>query len=113
MHNDVFTDSIESQTPANPKNGAAVTRTFVLANRLGLHARPSAAIVKTLKHYESQVHVSCNGEIANARSILGLLSLAAGYNAKLTFTAMGPDATHAMQSLQHLFTSNFEEAYPC
>lgn len=88
-----------------------ITRALVLRNRLGLHARPAALLVKTLQDFQASVHVLCDGETANARSILGLLSLAAGYGSKLTFTASGPDAGSALEAVQHLFDTNFQEAY--
>ena len=53
---------------------------------------------KRLQDFKAQMQVVCDGEMANARSILGLLSLAAGYGSKLTFTASGPDAASAMEA---------------
>jgi len=104
-------DCIKSGSIIDNQSKAQVTRTLVLQNRLGLHARPSALIVKTLQPLKCEMHVHCAGETANARSILGLLSLAAGYGAKLTFSASGPDAPLAMEKIQRLFERNFEEAY--
>ena len=92
-------------------NTPTITRTLVLENRLGLHARPSALLVKRMLDFKAQVQVACEGELANGRSILGLLSLAAGYGSKLTFTLSGPDAASAMEAIQNLFNTNFEEAY--
>lgn len=96
---------------SSQNSGQVLTRTLVLENRLGLHARPAALMVKRLQDFKAQMQVVCDGEMANARSILGLLSLAAGYGSKLTFTANGPDAASAMEAVQRLFDSNFEEAY--
>jgi phosphocarrier protein len=89
----------------------AITRALVLRNRLGLHARPAALIVKTLQDFQASVDVLGDGQTANARSILGLLSLAAGYGSQLTFTASGPDAVCALEAVQRLFDTNFREAY--
>jgi phosphotransferase system HPr (HPr) family protein len=91
--------------------GAALTRTFVMKSILGLHARPSSLIVKTLQTYECQVTVACGDATVEAGSIFGLLSLAAGYDSRMTFVAAGRDATKALDAIQHLFETNFEEAY--
>jgi phosphocarrier protein HPr len=100
-----------SSVKPSPANAPALTRTLVLENRLGLHARPAALLVKNMLDYKAQVQVTCEGELANGRSILGLLSLAAGYGSKLTFSVSGPDAASAMEAIQRLFDTNFEEAY--
>jgi phosphotransferase system HPr (HPr) family protein len=86
-------------------------RTFVMKNVLGLHARPSSLIVKTLQGFDCQVMVECGDAAADAQSIFGLLSLAAGYDSRLTFVAAGRDATKAIEAMQRLFESNFEDAY--
>ena len=101
-------------TPKNaPEIGLNVglQRTLTLHNRLGLHARPSALMVKTLRNFDCEVTAESGGEIANAKSILGLLSLAAGYGSILTFTATGDDAAKALEEVAKLFASRFEEAY--
>jgi phosphotransferase system HPr (HPr) family protein len=49
--------------------------------------------------------------MVEANSIFGLLSLAAGYDSRMTFKAAGRDATKALDAIQHLFETNFEEAY--
>lgn len=90
---------------------AALHRTFVMKSILGLHARPSSLIVKTLQTYECQVTVACGDATVEAGSIFGLLSLAAGYDSRMTFSAAGRDATKALDAIQHLFDTNFEEAY--
>lgn len=91
--------------------GAALRRTFVMKSILGLHARPSSLIVKTLQPYECQVTVACGDATVEANSIFGLLSLAAGYDSRMTFIAAGRDATQALDAIQRLFETNFEDAY--
>ncbi len=88
-----------------------VTNTFVYTNHRGLHARPAALLVKTLSGYKSSVTAQCNGEKANAKSILGLLCLAVGAKARVTFTAIGPDAYQAIAAVEGLFVHQFDEAY--
>jgi phosphotransferase system HPr (HPr) family protein len=98
-------------TSASSTTVVALRRTFVMKSILGLHARPSSLIVKTLQTYECQVTVACGDATVEAGSIFGLLSLAAGYDSRMTFVAAGRDATKALDAIQHLFETNFEEAY--
>lgn len=86
-------------------------QTFIMANRHGLHARPCALLVKTLRPFACQVEVESDGMIANANSLLGLMSLAAGFESKLTFIISGGAAARAMAAVQRLFETQFEEAY--
>ena len=90
---------------------AAVRQTFVLQSRHGLHCRPASLLIKQLKDFDCNVLVAGNGAVANGRSIIGLLTLAAGYGTKLTFTVTGPDAVAAMGIIQNLFANNFTDAY--
>ena len=99
-------NSVSSSTTAG-----LLQRTFVMKSILGLHARPSSLIVKTLQPFECQVTVACGDATVEAGSIFGLLSLAAGYESRMTFVAAGRDATKALDAIQHLFETNFEEAY--
>lgn len=86
-------------------------RAFVVPNEWGLHARPCALLVKTLRSFRCDVEVQTDGHLANGRSILSLLGLAAGLGTKLTFTATGIDAAQALAAVERLFESKFEEAY--
>ncbi|HTQ50104.1 MAG TPA: HPr family phosphocarrier protein [Candidatus Acidoferrales bacterium] len=88
-----------------------VRQTLVLLNRQGLHCRPAALFVKTLADFNCKMTVECRGVQVDGRSILGLLSLAAGYGTRLTFVASGPDAEVAMTAIRHLFADNFAGAY--
>ena len=88
-----------------------VTRTFVYTNFRGMHARPAALLVKSLADFKCNVMAQCNGEQANAKSILGLLCLAVGCKSKVSFTATGPDAPEAMLVIERLFHQQFDEAY--
>ena len=84
-----------------------VKRTFVVHHLNGIHARPAALLVNTLQNYRCRVLAECGGGAANPRSIFGLLTLAAGYGSKITFTAIGIDAAAAMDEVEKLFQSNF------
>jgi phosphocarrier protein HPr len=87
------------------------TRAFTVLNPLGLHARPAALLVKTMTHYDCDVTVTADGYTANGRSLLGLLSLAAGCGTKLRFIATGPEACQALEAVRRLFKHRFQEAY--
>jgi phosphotransferase system HPr (HPr) family protein len=100
------------KTAATRREGmGSLTRTFVYKNFRGLHARPAALLVKKLSGYKCSITAQCNGEQANARSLLGLLCLAVGFQSKVTFTATGSEAPDALAAVERLFEMEFEEAY--
>ena len=86
-------------------------RNFVVNLEQGLHARPCALIVKTLSRFRSRIEIAANGEMANGRSIMSLMALAAGYESKIQFTITGEDAPQAMLAVEGLFDSHFADAY--
>ncbi len=89
----------------------AVRQTFVMTGRNGLHARPCALLDKTLHSFDCEVEVEHDGEITDGRSMFGLMGLAVGYGSKVRFIIKGRDARSAMAAVQHLFETQFEEAY--
>lgn len=78
-------------------------------NKLGLHARPAAMLVQAISKYESDITVSKGTKRVNAKSIMGVMMLAAGPNSVLTFELVGPDAQHALDDIENLFKRNFDE----
>ena len=74
-----------------------------------MHARPSARFVKVSNRYKSEIWVEKDGEQVNGKSIMGLMMLAAGQGSKLHVTAEGPDAAQALDDLEHLVQTNFDE----
>jgi phosphocarrier protein len=86
-------------------------RTLVLRNRLGLHHRPAMLLINTLKDFNCCVSAEVGGFAVDGRSIFGLLSLAAGPGSEFKFTAVGKDASAALDALQLLFETNFAAAY--
>ena len=88
----------------------SLCRTFVLKNRRGLHCRPAALLINKLRGFACEMTVENNGTVVDARSILGILSLAAGYESKLTFRASGTEAAPALEEVQRLFETNLVEA---
>lgn len=108
----------KSTQPAAHKEIAAdgptkptVRHTFAMTNRNGLHARPCALLVKTLRPFACEVKVEHDEATASGHSILGLMSLAAGFESKLMFIISGGEAARAMAAVQRLFKTQFEEAY--
>ncbi len=84
-----------------------VQRSFVVQLKHGLHARPCAILVQTLQRYPVLAEVEVNGERASGKSILGLMSLAAGFGSKMTFTLVGENAFQAMAAVERLFQTEF------
>ena len=78
-------------------------------NDLGLHARPATMIVKLLQGFCSQVTFTYKKDTINARSIMGILMLAAKKNCILTITAEGEDAQDVIEKLTYAFESKFGE----
>ena len=95
----------------DPADGRTMRETFVLHLEHGLHARPCALLVKTLRRFRSRVEVQLDRETANGHSIMGLMALAAADKSKLTFSVSGPDAPQAMAAVHRLFETRFDDAY--
>ncbi len=80
-----------------------------VANKLGLHARPSAKVTATAGRFKSEVWLSRNTRRVNAKSIMGVMMLAAARGSTLVVEAEGPDAQHAVAALVELIASGFGE----
>ena len=86
-----------------------VQKNTVVINRAGLHARPAALIVQTASQFDSTIFIEMGSEKINAKSIMGILTMGAGYNTEVVLTADGPDEQGALDALLALFESRFEE----
>ncbi len=84
-------------------------QTFTIRNRLGLHARAAALLVKTANRFSADVTVEKDGVEVNGKSIMGILMLAASKGTKITLKAEGKDAFQAMQTLGKLIENKFGE----
>ena len=73
-----------------------------VANRLGLHARPAAELVKTAHRFKSEIQISKDGMWVNAKSILGVMTLAAERGSELSIKADGLDADAAVAAVAEL-----------
>ncbi len=84
-------------------------REITISNKLGLHARASAKLVQALHGFKSSVFMAYRGKEVNAKSIMGVMMLAAGLGASLTLRAEGEDEEAAMAALVDLFERKFDE----
>lgn len=80
-----------------------------IRNRAGIHARPAALIVQTAGKFSSKINFIKGSENINAKSIMGIITLGAGYNTNLLVRADGPDEEQAVEALFELFERRFEE----
>ncbi len=86
-----------------------VERDITIINRLGLHARACAKLVKAAAHYESRVELLQGEESADAKSIMSLMMLAAPQGSQLTLKAEGADAQAASAAIMQLINERFGE----
>jgi phosphocarrier protein len=86
-----------------------VTREVKIENVRGLHARASAKFVQATVAFKSEIAVSKDGITVSARSIMGLLTLAAAQGTTILIDAEGPDAVEAVETLAKLVAAKFGE----
>lgn len=84
-------------------------RDLIIPNRLGLHARASAKLVQLLSTYQAQVTLTGRGREVNAKSIMGVLLLAAGTGSTVHIKIDGPDEDAALAAVIDLFDRRFDE----
>jgi phosphocarrier protein len=82
---------------------------FTIKNRLGLHARAAALLVKTANKFASEVTIEKDGLEVNGKSIMGILMLAASKGTKITLKVEGRDSVQALQTLGRLIENKFGE----
>ena len=80
-----------------------------IINKLGLHARASTKLTQTASQFASEIWIERNGRRVNAKSIMGVMMLAAAKGASITIEATGADETAAMAALQALINDYFGE----
>jgi phosphocarrier protein HPr len=83
--------------------------TVDIVNKRGLHARASAKFVKLASTFDAEVKVSKDGSTVDARSIMGLMMLAAGPGCCIEIEAEGPEAAQALEALAALVSARFDE----
>ncbi len=83
---------------------------FVISNRLGIHARVAAQIVKVANQFQSEVWITKNDNTVSGKSILDILTLVCPQGSKVRVSASGDDAPEAMEALAALFQTKFGES---
>ena len=81
-----------------------------IVNQLGLHARAAAKLTQTAARFASEIWLARNGRRVNAKSIMGMMMLAAGKGSVVTLEAEGEDAQAALDALRQLIAERFGEA---
>ena len=85
-------------------------RSIPVVNKLGLHARASAKLTQTASKFAAQVWIARAGRRVNAKSIMGVMMLAAGMGSTVELEADGADESEAMDAVTRLFAEKFGEA---
>ncbi|MDL1866660.1 HPr family phosphocarrier protein [Betaproteobacteria bacterium PRO4] len=85
------------------------TETVTIINKLGLHARASAKLTQLAGKFESEVWLTRSGRRVNAKSIMGVMTLAATRGTAVELETIGPDAIQAMEALKALINDYFGE----
>jgi phosphocarrier protein HPr len=86
-----------------------IRETVRISNKLGLHARASAKLTKLAAGFRSEVHMTRNGRRVNAKSIMGVMMLAAGMGAEVEIETEGENEAGAMKALVALIEQKFGE----
>jgi phosphocarrier protein HPr len=86
-----------------------VKMALTISNRLGLHARASAKLTKLATTFSSEIHLARNGRRVNAKSIMGVMMLAAGLGAEIELEVEGADEQAAARAISELFVDKFGE----
>jgi phosphocarrier protein len=93
-------------TPTSPQQ----VKEFIVQNKMGIHARPAAMIVRVTNKFKADVFVEKDDEQVNGKSIMGLMMLAAGKDSRVKFLVTGDDALQMLGELEALFLRKFDEA---
>ena len=86
-----------------------IQNSIQISNKLGLHARASAKLTKLAGGFKSEIHLSRNGRRVNAKSIMGVMMLAAGMGSEIVIEVEGVDEQPAMDALRALIDGKFGE----
>jgi len=86
-----------------------IKQAITISNKLGLHARASAKLTKLAGSFRSDIHMSRNGRRVNAKSIMGVMMLAAAKGTRIVVETDGPDEAAAMRAVESLIADRFGE----
>ena len=87
----------------------SITKSLVVQNDMGVHARPAAMIVRIANRFSAELYVDKDDEVVDGKSIMGLMMLAAGNGSILNFTAEGDDSEQMLIEIEQLFEKKFDE----
>jgi len=99
-----------SHSPDTTSSENKLSRELVVQNKMGIHARPAAMIVRVTNKFSADVLVEKDEEEVNGKSIMGLMMLAAGKGSKVRFSTTGDDGLPMLEELEQLFARKFDEA---
>ncbi len=88
-----------------------IQKELEIKNRLGLHARPAALIAQTAAGFTCDISLTKDDITVNAKSIMGVMMLAAEYGSSLKLSTDGPDENAAFQAIETLFDQKFNEEF--
>ncbi len=88
-----------------------IEKKVTVANKLGLHARPSARVVQTASQFKSEITFTKGNMTINAKSMLGVMALAAEYGSELIMRVDGEDEKEAAREMVRLFKKKFKDVY--
>lgn len=94
--------------PASEDAPRECVRLVCVLNESGLHARPAARLSHEAQKFQADISISTSGRTVDAKSILDILTLAAGHGANLELRATGVDAQAALEQLADLFKNRFQ-----
>ena len=96
---------------ASETNPSSTTteRILTVQNKMGIHARPAAMIVRVTNRFKSEIFFEKDEEQVNGKSIMGLMLLAAGRGSKIKVSVQGDDADQLLKDLEELFERRFDE----
>ncbi len=100
---------MNANNQTNGNEGNIHSRQVIVANEHGLHARPAGKLAQQAQAFEAEISLICEEQEVDAKSILDVLTLAAGPGQKIEIRASGHDAEAAADALQNLFANKFHE----
>jgi phosphocarrier protein HPr len=102
-------DASPEHVPGPSVPSGAVSRELPIINKRGLHARASAKFVQMVERFTAEVWVTKGNETVGGNSIMGLMMLSAGPGTTIVVSAIGPDAQAAIDAIDALVASKFNE----
>ncbi|WP_318663856.1 HPr family phosphocarrier protein [Treponema sp.] len=86
-----------------------VEKILIVKNRAGIHARPATLIAQMANKFTSEITLEKDSIVVNAKSIMGVITMAAGYNTTMTLKVEGPDESEAASAIENLFETKFDD----